>query len=299
MTTWSTPKHVGKAPKLYNVRDLEWVAGQMLAGDSAGGLAALEADRWTSIAPSGAAEAAMGPGAGLQSIFVGWGDRLCGLSSSAAVLVFDPDSSTWTTRSGPEPTLNKKVRWGLTAFDPTRQRLVLWGPQKADGKRSDTTVVFDGSGFQTPKKATPVDPADLKESAGAFCVVFHAGLDRVVRVGMRSAAAFDGALWQPLILRGGEHLHDWERRAFIANGRTFLVQRFINDASIVELVADGETLTVKKVLALPSAVTREKHSTGSNVVLDVAGFDPVSASLVAFDDQLLTRSTLDLSSIVR
>lgn len=302
---WSAPRRVGPPPKLYNVFDLTAVGRDLVAGNNGGGVALLppsplpDGRRWDSIIADAEASPLLGPRVGMQHRFVGWDGRLCGLASSRAVFSLDQERRAWTALCPPDPKL--KLSWALTAFDPARNLLVVWGARKADGKRQDATLVFDGQRWSKPKKSTPVGSLDLARDAGAFCLAFEPELGGVVRIATSEAAWFDGKAWHPLELEGAQALHDWERLPIHMSStrQTFLVQRFMLNPSIVELVSSSRTLAVKPAAVLPPAVTRERNAVGSNAAFDVAGFDDARCLLVALDDQKHEVYELDLSSLRR
>ncbi len=194
-----------------------------------------------------------------------------------------------------EDTDKLKLSWALCAYDPSRDLVVVWGPQKADGKRSDATLVWQ-RGWHKPKKSTEVSKEDLAENA--FCLVYSPRHGGVVRIGTTEAAVFDGKAWQPLRLTGADLLHSWERAPFVCGDTAVLVQRFANNPSVVRLGGDAQTVSIELVCALPSLVQRHQNDSGGNVVVDVVGVNEHGV-LVGYDEKKKVLATLDFGPLLR
>jgi hypothetical protein len=294
---WSGPVSVGAPAGLYNITAFTPLGDRLYASSNGGGVALYEPNKkaWRTLITDDAAAKGLAERLGMQHRFGGPGDGLWGLCvPSGRMVALNQDTGAWGVMGEGDAKL--KLSWALCAYDPSRDIVVVWGPQKSDGTRSDATLVWHG-GWHKPKKSTTASKEDLACDSGAFCLVYSKRHGGVVRIGTTEAAVFDGKGWQPLRFTGQTLLHSWERAPFVCGDTAVLVQRFANDPSVVRVVGDAKTVAIEPVCVLPSFVQRKGSDSGGNVVVDVVSVD-ARGVFVGYDEKKKTLGTLELGSLL-
>jgi len=216
------------------------------------------------------------------------------VSSDGRVFQLDLKAKKWSVLAGKSPLY--KMTFPLVAFDDVREVLVLWRSAKSKGRKDDS-LIFDGKKWFQPAKGAAANAKDLAvEGEGTFCLFFDPVVGRVMRVGVSSAASFDGQKWVASTLKGAEHLDTWERIIAVnpASKTVHSIHRFGYVNSIAQITCTADGVTVKAVGTLPSAVTRAPNSTGSNVAFDAGVYDAANEQFLAFDVQKNERFSMSL-----
>ena len=294
---WNRLESVDKPEDLYNLRDLNWVDNMLVATNVYLGTARLSDSRWETLVSDETGNS-LRDGAGIQMVLPGWEGALVAVASDGKVFQLQMAEKTWRLLSGPSKIY--KAKWPLVAFDSVRKLLVVWGSQKAEGRKDDC-LCFDGKVWCSPKKSAPAATADLGIDAdAAFCLFFDPTLKCVVRVGVTEAAYFDGQSWRSVPLEGGEHLDTWDRRVCVdlASKCVFSVHRFKATMSVAQLTCTADRVIAIKRATFESPIERKSTDAGGNVAFDLGIYDPVSRRLLAFDEKNMSQFSADLTCLV-
>lgn len=249
-----------------------------------GAVASWDGRQWRMVLTEEAVEGVFE--APVQHVVRAWREQVHAISNDGAIHRLDahPDTAAlgWT------PVVPKSrdfgaASWPLAAYDPGRERLVVWGERKRSKGRKDDTYCCDGRSWAKAKKGQEKVEGLEVDDGGYFSLFFEPAAGCVARLSGTQLGLFDGKTWRHSPHAGGRLAVAWEHTPCTMPGKAevLFVRRHVGEPEVVRLRREGDAYTLTVVGTFEPPIQRDPHSTGGNASFDLGWFDAGSGRYVA------------------